>query len=98
MGNQTARDFFWFYFSSVFPMKVTWGTFIVAKGNPPPPALNDNLDTIIIQFAAQNQRLCCRLLPMMVNTLHLATTQRNVILPTVTLVGAIVSENGRNFK
>ena len=35
---------------------------------------------------------------MMVNTLHLATTQRNVILPTVTLTGAIVSENGRNFK
>ncbi|KAM7435376.1 bouquet formation protein 1 [Porites harrisoni] len=42
---------------------------------------------------AQNQRLCCRLLPMMINTLHLATTQRNVILPTVTLIGAIVSEN-----
>ena len=78
-------------------MKVTWGTFIVAKGNPPPPALNDSLDTIIIQFAAQNQRLCCRLLPMMVNTLHLATTQRNVILHTVTLIGAIVSENGRKF-
>ena len=35
---------------------------------------------------------------MMVNTLHLETTQRNVILPTVTLIGAIVSENGRNFK
>lgn len=34
---------------------------------------------------------------MMVNTLHLATTQRNVILHTVTLIGAIVSENGRNF-
>lgn len=42
---------------------------------------------------AQNQRLCCRLLPMLVNTLHLATTQRNVILHTVTLIGAIVSEN-----
>ena len=72
--------------------------FIVAGGNPLPLALNDSLDTIIIQFADQNQRLCCRLLPMMVNTLHLATTQRNVILPTVTLTGAIVSENGRNFK
>ncbi|XP_073240310.1 telomere repeats-binding bouquet formation protein 1-like [Porites lutea] len=42
---------------------------------------------------AQNQQLCCRLLPIMVNTLHLVTTQRNVILPTVTLIGAIVSEN-----
>ena len=72
--------------------------FTVAGGNPRPPALNDSLDTIIIQFAAQNQRLCCRLLPMMVNTLHLATTQTNVILPTVTLIGAIVSENGSNFK
>ncbi|CAH3014912.1 unnamed protein product, partial [Porites evermanni] len=45
---------------------------------------------------AQNQRLCCRLLPMMVNTLHLATTQRNVILPTVTLIGAIVCENAES--
>ena len=71
--------------------------FVVAGGNPLPPALNDSHDTIIIQFAALNQRLCCRLLPMMVNTLHLATTQTNVILPTVTLIGAIVSENGRNF-
>ena len=31
MGNQTARDFVWFYFSSK-----------VAGGNPRPPSLNDN--------------------------------------------------------
>ena len=79
-------------------MKVTWGHIHSSRGKSPTPALNDSLDTIIIQFAAQNQQLCCRLLPIMVNTLHLVTTQRNVILPTVTLIGAIVSENGRNFK
>ena len=42
MGNKTARDFFWFYFSSIFQWKYLGTTFLVAGGHPPPPALNDS--------------------------------------------------------
>ena len=41
-GNQTARDFFWFYFYSIFQWNYLGTTFIVAGGNPQPLALNDN--------------------------------------------------------
>ena len=39
--NWTARDFFWFYFSSIFLWKQSGATFIVAGENLRPPALND---------------------------------------------------------
>lgn len=52
----------------------------------------------IFLFTAQNQRLCCRLLPMIVNILQLATKQQNIVLPTTTLTSAIVSGNGRNLR
>ena len=42
MGNEKARDFFWFYFSSIFQWKWLEATFIVARGNPWLPALNDS--------------------------------------------------------
>ena len=36
MGNQTATNFFWFYFSSIFQWKKPETTFTVAGGNPWP--------------------------------------------------------------
>ena len=42
MGNQTARDFFWFYFS----LKVAGATFLVAGGNPWLLHLYDSPDVI----------------------------------------------------
>ena len=54
------------------------------------------LSVFVIPFTAQNQRFCCRLLPMIVNILHVATKQQNIVLPTTNLIAAIVSENGRN--
>ncbi|XP_068745044.1 telomere repeats-binding bouquet formation protein 1-like [Montipora capricornis] len=42
---------------------------------------------------AENQLICCRLLPSIVNLLHLATKQQNIIIPTNALLGAIVSGN-----
>ena len=50
-----------------------------------------------IKLAAQNQRICCRLLPMIVNILQLAAKQKYVILPATTLLGAIVSGNGKRW-
>ena len=41
-GNQTARDFFWFYFSSIFPMKVAGGRIHSSQGNLQPPLLYDS--------------------------------------------------------
>ncbi|XP_020616593.1 telomere repeats-binding bouquet formation protein 1-like [Orbicella faveolata] len=41
----------------------------------------------------QNQQLCCRLFPMIVNILQMATKQQNIVLPTTTLISAIVSGN-----
>ena len=41
-GNQTARDFSWFYFSSIFQGKYPGAAFIAARGNPLPTALNDS--------------------------------------------------------
>ena len=51
-GNATSRlgikhlgIFFWFYFSSIYPMKVAGpgpATFIVTRGNPRPLPLNDS--------------------------------------------------------
>ena len=37
MQHQTARDFFWLYFSSFLLQKSTRITFIVAGATPPPP-------------------------------------------------------------
>ena len=37
-----ARDFFWFYFCSIFQKKYPGATLLVARENPRPPALNDN--------------------------------------------------------
>ena len=37
-----ARDFFWFYFSSIFRQKKPGATLLVAGENPRPPALDDN--------------------------------------------------------
>ncbi|XP_015752571.1 PREDICTED: telomere repeats-binding bouquet formation protein 1-like isoform X1 [Acropora digitifera] len=42
---------------------------------------------------AQNQVICCRLLPMIVNLLQLATKQREIIRSTTTLLRAIVTGN-----
>lgn len=42
---------------------------------------------------AQNQKLCCRLLPAIVNKLLLVTEQHEILQPTVNLLAAIVSEN-----
>ncbi|KAL9984274.1 hypothetical protein ACROYT_G006549 [Oculina patagonica] len=42
---------------------------------------------------AQNQLLCCRLLPVIVSILQSATKQQNIILPTTNLIAAIVSGN-----
>ena len=41
-GNQTARDFFSFYFCSIFQKKQLGATHLAAGENPWPPALNDN--------------------------------------------------------
>lgn len=41
-GNQKARDFFQFYFSSIFPWKQPGATLVVARENPQAPALNDS--------------------------------------------------------
>ena len=41
-GNQAARDFFWFYFSSIFPMKVAGGrihSIHIAREIPSPHSL-----------------------------------------------------------
>ncbi|XP_058940728.2 telomere repeats-binding bouquet formation protein 1 isoform X1 [Pocillopora verrucosa] len=42
---------------------------------------------------AQNQRLCCRLFPAIVNLLLLVTEQHEILQPTISLLAAIVSEN-----
>ena len=42
VGNQTARGFFWLYFSSIFLWMWPGAKFIVAGGNPRPPPLNDS--------------------------------------------------------
>ena len=39
LGNQTVRDFFWFYFSSIFLWKKPGATFIVVGWHPRSPAL-----------------------------------------------------------
>lgn len=41
VGNQTAKDFFCFFFFFHFPMKAAKVMFVVARRNPRPPALND---------------------------------------------------------
>ena len=41
-GNQTARDFFQFYISSIFQWKQPGATLVVARENPQAPALNDS--------------------------------------------------------
>ena len=41
-GNQTARDFFQFYISSIFQWKQPGATLVVARKNPQAPALNDS--------------------------------------------------------
>lgn len=41
-GNQTAKDFFQFYFSSIFQWKQPGATLVVARENPQAPALNDS--------------------------------------------------------
>ena len=41
VGNQTAKDFFCFFFFPIFPMKAAKVMFVVARRNPRPPALND---------------------------------------------------------
>ena len=42
MGNQTAWDLLWSYFSSLFFMKVVWGHLHSNQGIPWSPAQNDS--------------------------------------------------------
>ena len=47
MGNQTAGEFFWFYFS----MKEAGGNVHSSQGKSRPPALSDSPDVNMLLFA-----------------------------------------------
>ena len=52
VGNQKARDLFWFGFF-MFSMKVAGSHVLNSRGNPQPPPLNDGPDTETLERGQQ---------------------------------------------